>query len=207
MDQLRFQALSGPAIAPVVDALAGLRIRVFREWPYLYDGDLDYERAYLDTYVRSARSLAFLVYHGDALVGATTALPLADEEAAFWQPLEAAGFQPDTLCYFGESLLLPAYRGRGLGHRFFDEREAHARAQGFSVACFCAVQRPPDHPRRPEDFRPLDGFWRQRGYAPRADIVARYRWRDLGEEAESEKPLMFWLRDLASDFHHRADRR
>ena len=92
MTQLTTTRCSGAEITPHVDALAALRIRVFRDFPYLYDGDVDYERDYLATYERSPRSLAFLVHDGDALIGATTALPLEDEEPAFRQPLVDAGF-------------------------------------------------------------------------------------------------------------------
>ncbi|HBF93820.1 MAG TPA: GNAT family N-acetyltransferase, partial [Marinobacter adhaerens] len=36
--------LSGDQIKPYLDDLARLRIEVFRHFPYLYDGDMDYER-------------------------------------------------------------------------------------------------------------------------------------------------------------------
>ncbi len=197
MSDLVFECRHGEDIATRIEPLAALRIRVFREWPYLYDGDLDYEREYLKTYVNSERSLAFLVFDGDHLVGATTALPLVDEEAAFRAPLEQAGFDPERVFYFGESILLPEYRGRGLGHRFFDERETWAAEQGgFDTTCFCAVQRPADHPARPANYKPLDEFWRSRGYTPRPDIVAHYAWPDVGADEETEKPLMFWTRPL-----------
>lgn len=197
MAALEFLRRSGDEIAPYVDDLAALRIRVFRDFPYLYDGDVGYERDYLATYVNAPRSLAFMVYDDAALVGATTALPLADEEPAFRQPLADAGFDVARVFYFGESLLLSGYRGRGLGHRFFDEREAWARAVGgFDHACFCAVQRPVDHPLRPTDYQPLDPFWRRRGYIRRDDITAVYRWQDVDCAAETEKRLTFWVRAL-----------
>lgn len=196
MSTLTFETRHGGDILPRMEALAALRIRVFRDFPYLYDGDLDYERDYLRTYVESARSLAFLVLDGDRAVGATTALPLADEEAAFREPVARAGYDPERVFYFGESLLLPAYRGRGLGHRFFDEREARARSLGFGHACFCAVQRPGDHPLRPPDYRPLEPFWRARGYRPRPGIEARYAWRDIGVDHDTTKTLVYWMRPL-----------
>lgn len=199
MAELDFTRAHGAELKPHVSELAELRIRVFRVFPYLYDGDVDYEHEYLATYVNSPRSLAFLVHDGDALVGATTALPLADEEPAFRQPLADAGFDVSAVFYFGESLLLPEYRGRGLGHRFFDEREAWARQAGdFTHACFCAVQRPADHPLRPDGYEPLDAFWRKRGYARHDDVSAVYRWRDIDAEAETDKRLIFWIRALDS---------
>ncbi|GAB3675210.1 GNAT family N-acetyltransferase [Salinisphaera aquimarina] len=197
MSELVSTRCHGADIAEYVDALATLRIRVFRDFPYLYDGDIAYERDYLATYVNAPRSLAYLVHDGDRLVGATTALPLADEEAAFRQPLADAGFDVARLFYFGESLLLADYRGRGLGHAFFDEREAWVRRAGdFEHACFCAVQRAPDHALRPRGYRPLDDFWRRRGYRRHDDISAVYRWRDIDRTVETDKRLLFWSRSL-----------
>lgn len=199
MPALKFKHLRHQEIASHLDALAGLRIRVFREWPYLYDGNLQYEREYLQTYVDSMRSLAFLVFDGGDVVGATTALPLADEEAEFRQPLAQAGYDPEKMFYFGESLLLPEYRGCGLGHRFFDEREAWARhLGGYSHTCFCAVQRPDNHPARRAGYRPLHAFWENRGYRRRDSVTARYRWQDVGDNDETYKTLVFWIRELAA---------
>jgi hypothetical protein len=39
------------ALVERVQDLAQLRITVFREFPYLYDGDLAYEQNYLRTYL------------------------------------------------------------------------------------------------------------------------------------------------------------
>ncbi|MES1924664.1 GNAT family N-acetyltransferase [Salinisphaera sp. T31B1] len=198
MSELTTRRCRGDEIAAHVPALADLRISVFRDFPYLYNGDQAYEREYLATYVDAPASLAFLVYDDDVLVGATTALPMADEEPAFRVPLAQAGFAIDRLFYFGESLLLPGYRGRGLGHVFFDEREAWARAAGdFDHACFCSVQRPSDHALRPAGYQPLDAFWRRRGYTRRPDITTTYRWQDIDQPEETAKQLVFWVRQLA----------
>ena len=137
-----------------------------------------------------------IAWAGDELIGAATAMPLTahGEEAA--PPLAAAGFDPAGVYYFGESVLRPAFRGRGLGHRFFDEREAFARARGYQTAAFCAVDRPPVHPRRPPGYVPLDRFWGKRGFVRRPDIVGTFRWKDLDEDHDSAKPMVFWVKEL-----------
>ena len=224
---------SGESLGAHLDELARLRIRVFREYPYLYEGDLDYERRYLDTYRRSSGSVVVLARDGERIVGASSAIPMAHESDETKAPFVRAGLEVERIFYLGESVLLPEYRGRGIGVAFFEQREAHAREAGaratagseparpiadtspadtrpdagpdadpdtdrpanlFSTYCFCAVQRPADHPARPAGYRPLDGFWRRRGYERRPDLTTRYAWKELGEEHESPKPMVFWTK-------------
>lgn len=193
---LVFDVLSGEGIAPFVPDLARLRVGVFRDWPYLYEGSLDYERKYLAKYVRLARATVVLARDGDAVVGASTALPLVEAEAELRAPFLDAGLDPAEVYYYGESVLLAPYRGRGAGVRFFAEREGRARALGFGYATFCGVVRPPDHPARPPDYVPLDAFWTKRGFVPRPDLMASFEWRDVGGTVPTRKPMAFWLKSL-----------
>ena len=193
---LDIRPLTGPALAAALPAVAALRIEVFRAWPYLYDGDLAYEERYLQSYRDSPRAILVGAFEGERLVGASTGTPLADHAEDFAKAFAGTGLDLDTIFYCAESVLLPEWRGRGAGHAFFDLREAHARSLGFTGCCFCAVQRPDDHPARPESYRPLDPFWRGRGYRPMEGVVAAFHWKDLGDAHETPKPLQFWMKDL-----------
>lgn len=193
---LQIQRITGHALDAHLDAVAALRIAVFRNWPYLYEGDLEYERAYLAAYVASPDSVCVLAFDGARIVGASTGLPLADDAPAFRAPFDASGMHPARVFYFGESVLLPEYRGHGLGHAFFDHREAHARALGrFDITAFCAVDRDAHDPRRPPAHRELHGFWRSRGYAQQPGMTMTLDWKELGHDAESAHRLTFWTRD------------
>lgn len=191
------EALTGGALVDALPALARLRMGVFREWPYLYDGSEEYEAAYLQKFAEGRGAVCILARDGAEVIGASTASPLVESDEEFIAPFQAQGYDPKTVFYCGESVLLPQYRGHGLGHAFFDGREDHARKLGgFAVTAFCRVVRPDDHPMKPETYRPLDGFWRKRGYEPAKGLVAYYPWRDLGSGEETEKPLQFWLKPL-----------
>lgn len=188
--------LTGEALEAALDEVARLRIAVFREWPYLYDGDLDYERRYLRAYRESEGAILVGAFDDGRLVGASTGTPMEDHGAEFGAAFAETGLALTDIFYCAESILLPDYRGRGLGHAFFDLREAHARRLGRSHVAFCRVVRPEDHPRRPADYRLLDPFWRKRGYAPLEGAIASYSWKDLGAAAETAKPMQFWIRAL-----------
>jgi GNAT superfamily N-acetyltransferase len=197
-DQLTFISKTGAAIETVFDDLAALRIAVFRDYPYLYEGSVEYERAYLQTYFRAARSFLFAVYDGSNMVGATTCIPLEDETAEVRKPFEDAGFEVSSVFYFGESILLPAYRGMGIGHRFFDEREAHARSFGnYTLSCFCSVDRGDNHPVKPANYRPNDAFWVKRGYRKEPSLRSTMEWPDVGEAVSSPKTMIFWTKSLS----------
>ena len=193
---MEVRVLTGAALDAALDDVARLRITVFRAWPYLYDGDVEYERGYLQVYRDSASAVVVGAFDGDRLVGAATGMPLADHADDFAAAFAGSGIEMAEVFYCAESVLLPDCRGQGIGHRFFDEREAHARRLGYDKVAFCGVVRPADHPLRPEGARSLEPFWRGRGYAPLPGVVAHFSWKDIDRQAETDKPLQFWMRRL-----------
>jgi GNAT superfamily N-acetyltransferase len=196
IDEIDVRVLRGPDLEATLDGVAQLRITVFRDWPYLYDGSLDYERQYLDTYRDNPGALLVGAFHNGQLIGASTSTPMEDHAPEFSAPFRDLGLQPESILYGAESVLLRPYRGLGLGHRFIDLREDHARGLGRTHVAFCSVIRPDDHPARPAAARTNDAFWRGRGYEALPGVVARFSWKDLGDSAETEKPLQFWMRKL-----------
>ena len=197
MGMLRIETFSGAAMATHLPALARLRMAVFRDWPYLYDGDLAWEETYLADYIRAPSAGLVVAFHGPDPVGCSTCVRLADEDDGLTAPFRARGIDPERVFYFGESVLLPAYRGGGAGVAFFTHREAHARAVSTcDYAAFCSVIRPPDHPLRPKDHVPLDTFWHRRGYTPYPDLQCTMKWRQVDGPDEVENRLSFWLKSL-----------
>ena len=189
--------VTGVALPALIPDLARLRVQVFRDWPYLYDGDEAYERDYLQIYLQSPRAAVIVARSDGGIMGASTCLPLTDETAEVQAPFLAAGYDPARFFYFGESVLLPAWRGRGIGVAFFRAREAHASAvSACDYAAFCAVQRPDDHPSRPPGYTKLDAFWTRRGFSQRPDLRCMMDWKDVGAPERTAKPLIFWLKSL-----------
>lgn len=190
---------TGLEVADVIAPLADLRIRVFAEWPYLYAGTAEYEQSYLQAYVDCPRSLAIVVRDGKTVIGASTGLPLADAPAEMQQPFLQAGEDLQQMFYCAESVVLPAYRGQGLGREFFRRREAHARSLGLTESVFCAVDRSATDPRRPAHYQGNSAFWTRRGYAPAPQHRCQFAWTDIGRTHSSIKTLSFWRKTLSAD--------
>ena len=192
---LAYRIYRGAEIAAIVPDLARLRITVFSDWPYLYEGDLAYETGYL---ARSAQGGAIVVaaYDGAQMVGAATGMPLLQHDDDFSGALAACDIAAEDVFYCAESVLMQDHRGQGAGHRFFDAREAEARAQGKAYSAFCAVVRPLDHPMAPKDYLPLNEFWKKRGYQKLDGVFAEFSWLDIGYSEKTQKRLQFWIKHL-----------
>jgi GNAT superfamily N-acetyltransferase len=177
--------------------VARLRIQIFREFPYLYDGDLNYEQKYLATYLNCPQSVIVLALDQGQVIGASTGLPLSAETEEFLSPFLAQGYNSQEIFYCGESVLLPAYRGHGIYRYFFQGRENHAKSlDGIKFSYFCAVVRPVDHPRYPANYVPLDAIWQHFGYRKYPELTTSFAWKDLDEAEQSFKTMVFWGKTL-----------
>ena len=88
---LTFETLVGTALHPLLPDLARLRITVFREWPYLYEGDEVYERTYLGAYADAPGAAVVVCRDGDGIVGAATCEPMTQGHPPVRKAFEDSG--------------------------------------------------------------------------------------------------------------------
>ena len=193
---MQVSTLTGSRLENALNDLAQLRIEVFRDFPYLYDGSLDYEERYVAGLARSKDCIIVAAEDGGRIVGCASGSTLLGHHEEFAAPFAGHDIDPAQVFYCAESVLLPAYRGRGLGHQFFGLREAHARDRGYKYSAFCGVVRPQDHPLRPANYLPLDAFWEKRGYRKVPGLMTAFRWKDIDQQEETSHPMQFWMREL-----------
>lgn len=181
-----------------IQHIASLRIAIFREYPYLYDGSFEYETKYLQKLVDADDSLiAVLKDASGAVVGAMTGLPLQQEEDSVKAPLLQRALPLSQIYYFSEILLVPQIRNYGWGTKLFVATEQAAQQFGrYTQFSLATVVRAADHPLRPVAYFDTSVFWQKRGYRACPDLVCTIAWQEIHELGESPKPLMFWLKDL-----------
>ena len=63
----------------------------------------------------------------DDMVGGSTDAPMVDHAEDFGAAFTVEYPNLEQIFYCAESVLLPSYRGPGVGHRFFDAREGCGR--------------------------------------------------------------------------------
>lgn len=194
---MNFIRLKGEESRKYINEMAALRLKVFWDFPYLYEGTLEYEKNYLETYFKAKNSFVFLVEDKGQIIGATTGIWAKEEEESLRKPFADYGLNPEEVFYFGESILLNEYRGLGIGKKFFQEREAFARTLPFiKTLSFCAVQRPDNHPLKPDGYQPLDNFWLSMGFKKAQGLTTEYAWKDRNDDAETKKMMQYWTKDI-----------
>jgi len=193
---MKIETVTGPALMAHLPALARLRGTVFAEWPYLYHAPEGEEERYLRNYAQGEGSAIILARDGEAIIGAATCQPMAATHGPVRACFEAAGRDPAEYAYFGESVVLPEYRGQGIGVAFLNAREAYARSLCLAFATFCAVIRNSNDPRRPAGHIPLDEFWRKRGYTHHPELSCVFDWTEIGDGKPTPHALSFWMKRL-----------
>ncbi len=202
LETLCIDEVTGPAIADHISVVADLRIRLFRDYPYFYDGSPEYERHYLRELANNDEALLLMALSGDDVAGVATSLPLesgADILKGVPGRFRAAGLDPAAFYYYSEILVVPRFRGRGIAGEFYRRREAFARGKGYGAVSFAAVIRPDDDPRRPESYFYPAPYWASMGFGRRDDITVACNWPTLepdGSVAEKTHPLAFWVKSL-----------
>lgn len=187
----------GHTIRPYLPCVAKLSIEVYKEYPFLYESSLEDEMQALQKFADHEEAISIVVFDGSTIVGASMGIPLEAESEDILSPFKQKKIDSTRYYHFAESFLLKAYRGRGIGHHFFDLREEFAcRLERFDFACFYNVDRPDNDPKRPEDHLCIEDLWRKRGFSHHKEIRFRQKWKDVGEEISSEKELSFWIKDL-----------
>jgi GNAT superfamily N-acetyltransferase len=197
MTDIHVRSFTGSGLKPYLHSVAKLRMEVFREYPYFEEPDLDRETQYLRKLSSSKESIGVLIFDNTTLVGVSLGYPFSIEEAFLHRPFKERRLDIESYFFFGDSALLKIYRGRGIGHHFFDAREAHiAHYKKFKHICFCVPDCPESDPQRPKDFIPLHDFWRKRGYIQQPEMKCTLFWKGIGEARPTEKQMNFWIKDL-----------
>lgn len=186
----------GKDILRAANDFAALRISIFHEFPYLYEGTMEYELDYITTYSSCPDALLFGLFDGDKMVGATTCLPLSAETPEVRLPFDNATLDHSKYLYLGESILDKKYRGQGYGKRFFEVREQHASRLNLPQTCFCSVERPMNHPLKPTNYLDNSIFWNKQGYTKHQKLRCEMKWLDINEDVETSKQLIFWIKTL-----------
>jgi len=181
-----------------VEDIARLRVTVFKEYPYLYDGNFDDELLYAQKFVNSPNSLVCLLFDKNKVVGALTGLPLAYEDVLIRDTWEQNSNTPlSSVYYFSEMLMYSEYRKHGYGSKLFVTGENCVKQySSFDTITLITIHRNNNHPLQPTSYKPLDHFCEIHGYTKHDDITCIISWKEIGASEASQNELIYWSKIL-----------
>lgn len=190
------QFLTGSSAAGSLNGLASLRLDIFREYPYLYEGLREDELRYLRLYNETPDAFVITVTDAGNIVGAATGVPLCHEQRELIEPFAETPYNVAEIFYVGELLFYLAYRNQGLGLNLVKQVEEHVRSLGKYRYLTCAtVVRPDNHPLRPADYIPIEKFLNRTGFSPLPGVTTRFTWRET-DGVSCNHPMQFWIKVL-----------
>lgn len=180
-----------------IDVIANLRITIFKEYPYLYNGDFTYEQKYLKKFLQTPDSLICVAYDEGQIVGAITALPLMYEEELVKEPFLNQDIPLNTIFYYSEALILEKYRKKGIGIKMFKVvEEKIISMEKYTYFTFAAIERSESHPQKPKEYQSPYPFFRKIGFQQRKDLVCHMSWKEIDKTQESIQSLYFWTKEM-----------
>ena len=194
---IKEQLLTGRSAAKRADSIASLRLDIFREYPYLYDGNREDELDYLQMYAKKPGAFVVEVTESGTIVGAATGIPLCHETEELIKPFSDSSYSIEEIFYVGELLFYPAYRNLGLGKRLITRIEQHVRSLGKYRYLLCAtIVRSDSHPSCPAGYLPIDSFLARTGFSKLVGITTNLSWREI-DGIKQDHAMQFWLKPLS----------
>lgn len=195
---LEYLSLRGHMIEDYIEKIALLRLQVLLEFPFLYEGKINFEKDLLKTYSNSANSLVEMALIGDEVVGVTSCIPMSEESDEMQRMFSNQGYDNKRIFFFGESLIAKEYRSHDIYREFFRRMEEHVIdvQPASEYAVFGSIKRSKNHSMYTTEYKGMTDFWSGLGYKEDRKLFLEFKWKDINKKTESLKKMVFWKKKL-----------
>jgi GNAT superfamily N-acetyltransferase len=119
---------------------------------------------------------------------------MIDEIPEFREPFKNSNL--DEIFYIGEVMVRKNNRSQGLGTKLLGKMLDLIDKNRFKVVGLYTVDRGDNHPSKPEIYRSPESLWSRYGFQKKPNSFVYLKWLDLGNQAETEKPMNVWIKEL-----------
>lgn len=195
-NEATIEVLKGSEVIPYLSKLAELRLSFFRNYPYLYDGNLRDEEEYLTMYARSENSIFGVVKEGEEIIGLVTGLPLLECHDAHKNPWIQR--EDPNVFYLGEIVLSEKYQTTDLQEKLYQQFEHVVKEIGiYEAIVVCEIERGEENLKKPENEFSSEVLWNGRGFIRHPEIRGHFPWKEIGDLEESDHSMVYWKKPLS----------
>jgi ribosomal protein S18 acetylase RimI-like enzyme len=191
----------GKETAKYIDIVSEWRIKLFREYPYLYVGDIEYEKKYMQGHATDKQAMIAIAKVDGMLAGFSTGFPLiSDSEivADVKKLVSQAGDDIADYYYYGEIMVLPEFRGRGLASMLYTAQDNLIKSWEFKHVCISTVVQEENHPLKPAGYKSTEGMFEHMGFV-KNKLMINYPWPTIQHDQsikEVNHQLACWTKSL-----------
>ncbi|HEV2601175.1 MAG TPA: hypothetical protein VGT41_02655 [Candidatus Babeliales bacterium] len=167
-----FKLLTGKELQDIALFMIQQRIEIMRDYPYLYQGDMNEEIIYMQQFISLPHAAAAVAYLHDQPVGFVSGTSFLDYEsdmrgssALFMEH----GLDPKDFYYIPEAMIMAEHRRKSLFKSLHHLIELHAQSLGYKALCLLSENHD-QHPLKPIDYRGPDGAFTRAGYS-KTDMI------------------------------------
>ncbi len=198
-EDLRVETFRGAEIAPHIEDVVRLSNRIYREYPYCYNGESRSYEEYLESYATSDGVMICIAYQGKEAVGLAAGLPLQENRDLYKPPLEEHGYDLKSIFYIGEFGLEPRYQGEGVERTMYEKLARFAKEGGFKAIALWELDDASNQAERPQGYIPREQFWEELGFIRHPKLAFRIDWINIGETTESSHLAIYWIKSIATE--------
>ncbi|MEO9257235.1 MAG: GNAT family N-acetyltransferase [Crocinitomicaceae bacterium] len=188
-------------VSPLLLFVATLRINIFREYPYLYEGNLKEEMDDLEHCAQLTNNALAIAFYKETPVGFLYGIPLKEFASHFENPVldlfREKNLNPETCYYFADIIVLPEHRGNSLSKKLFNVLEVYAQEQGYHSASFITESHD-IHPLKPANYKSLEPLWHSLQYK-KTRLTSYGSWQTHqpdGSIARQKHSADIWFKNL-----------
>ena len=193
------QTFIGTGVQKIIQEASEFRLKYFELFPYLYKGNLEYEKNYFYEFSKNPDSYIQVLKYEDRIVGICTGTPLVSESQILKNGeniFQNQNINPNLFFYIGEIIIHEDFRGLHLAQELLKNIENFARIKNYCNFTFATVVRSDNDPRCPEGYRSNDKIWHRYGYF-KTNLEFKFSWPTIGIDKlvqDIENTMVFWTK-------------
>lgn len=195
------EILTGKDVQKYIVLLSRLRVNNFKEYPYLYEGSVEYEKQCMQGYISCPRCVFTIAKVDGKIAGVLTGIPLVSDSSIGTEAekiFKLNNLNPSEYYYYGEIFVLKKFRNLAVVASLFTAQNSKAKDLGYKYAVMLTVVRQENHPLKPKKYKSLDQLWARAGFS-KMDLTINCRWptiRPDGSIEDINNLLEFWMKKL-----------
>lgn len=192
--EIKLEILHGHEIAPYVKEIVQFVNKIYRNYPYFYNGDDTGYEAYLESFPNLGTVIVCLAFEGTEVVGIAVGLPMPKRHV-YQETLLEHGYELNELFYLGEFGLKPELQGKDIELSMYQQIENVANRSGrFKKICLWEIE--DTLGQKAPSYFPNDDFWKQIGFIRHPELNFQISWTNVGDTKESTHKAVYWMKNL-----------